>query len=287
MSDAAIRSRYAVTAGVRTHYSESGDDGPVMLALHGGGHGSSGSAGMGAAMTTLAPSFRVVAPDSVGGFGFTDPFAPSPFGLQSRVDHIAALADTLCLDRFTILGNSQGAWCAAKYAMMHPNRIERIVIIATNTIARAMHIPAPPTPAAKAFEAYDGSREAMRALLEVLVHNRERITDALIDERQAAATRPGAREAFADQAKGTKYLQNDPAMSVNFDMRTALPIVTKAIPTIMIWGENDVFAPPELGRQLAAILPDVQLHMVKGAGHQVQTDQPGAVTEIINAFCAA
>ena len=287
MTDTTIRSRYVMAGGVRTHYSESGNDGPVILALHGGGHGSSGSAGMGLAMANLAPSFRVIAPDSIGGFGFTDPFAMSPLGLQSRVDHIAAFADAMCLDHFIILGNSQGAWCAAKYAMTHPNRVERIVIIATNTIARAMHIPAPPTPAAKAFEAYDGSREAMREFLKVLVHNDDRITDALIDERQAAATRPGAREAFADQAKGTKYLQNDPAMSVNFDMRAALPIVTKAIPTIMIWGEDDIFAPPELGHQLAAVLPHVKLHLVKGAGHQVQTDQPDAVTTIIKAFCAA
>jgi pimeloyl-ACP methyl ester carboxylesterase len=287
VNDASIRSRYVMAGGVRTHYSESGNEGPVILALHGGGHGSSGSAGMGLAMAGLGRTFRVVAPDSIGGFGFTDPAVPSPYGLQSRVDHIASFADALCLDRFTILGNSQGAWCAAKYAILHPDRVDRIVIIATNTIARAMHLHAPPTPAAKAFEAYDGSREAMRALLKVLVHNGDRITDELIDERQAAATRPGAREAFADQAKGTKYLQNDPAMSVNFDMRATLPAVSAAIPTIMIWGADDIFAPPELGLQLAERLPAVTLHMVNGAGHQVQTDQPEAVTDIINAFCVA
>jgi pimeloyl-ACP methyl ester carboxylesterase len=281
-----IRSRFVLAGGVRTHYSESGDAEPVILALHGGGHGSSGRAGMGLAMTGLAPNFRVVAPDSIGGFGLTDTSVRSPYGLQSRLDHIADVADTLCLDRFTILGNSQGAWCAAKYAMQHPDRVERIVIIATNTIARAMGLKASPTPAAKAFEDYDGTREAMRALLKSFVHNSDRITDALIDERQAAALRPGAREAFADQAAGTKFLQNDPAMSVNFDMREHLPRVTNAIPTIMIWGEDDVFAPPELGRQLERLLPGAKLHWVPNAGHQVQTDQPDAVVKIITEFCA-
>ena len=32
-----VRSRYVMANGVKTHYSESGDDGPVLIALHGGG----------------------------------------------------------------------------------------------------------------------------------------------------------------------------------------------------------------------------------------------------------
>jgi len=36
-----IRSRYVMTNGVRTHYWETGDNGPVIVALHGGGAGSS------------------------------------------------------------------------------------------------------------------------------------------------------------------------------------------------------------------------------------------------------
>jgi pimeloyl-ACP methyl ester carboxylesterase len=75
-------------------------------------------------------------------------------------------------------------------------------------------------------------------------------------------------------------------MSVNFDMREHLPRVTNAIPTIMIWGEDDVFAPPELGRQLERLLPGAKLHWVPNAGHQVQTDQPDVVVKIITEFCA-
>src|SRR6185436_7916878 len=100
----------------KTHYSETGDNGPVLVALHGGGAGSSGLAGMGAAMQRMAGEFRVIAPDSIGGFGLTDPYAKTPYGLISRVQHLADFCDALCLDKFSILGNSQGAWCAAHYA---------------------------------------------------------------------------------------------------------------------------------------------------------------------------
>ena len=38
-----VRSRYVVANGVKTHYAETGDDGPILIALHGGGAGSSGA----------------------------------------------------------------------------------------------------------------------------------------------------------------------------------------------------------------------------------------------------
>lgn len=279
-----MRSRYVMAGSVKTHYTEAGDDGPVILALHGGGHGSSGAAGMGALMPFLEKRFRVLAPDSVGGYGDTDPYAPSPYGLQSRVDHLEDFVDALCLDRFTIMGNSQGAWVAAKYAMVHPDKIERIVLIATNTLGRAMGLKAEGTPGLKLLEGYDGTRNGMRALMEGLVYNKELITEDLIDMRQASASRPGAKEAFAAQNAGTRLLYNDPALSLNFDMRATLPVLTKAIPTIMIWGEDDIFASPAFGRQLAPLIPDVKYHWIPKAGHQVQTDQPKAVADLVLQF---
>ena len=96
--------------GVKTHYTESGGDGPLLIAMHGGGAGSSGAAGIGAFMLLLADTFRVTGLDSVGGFGQTNPAGSVKYSLQSRVDHLAAFADALCLDRFSLIGNSQGAW---------------------------------------------------------------------------------------------------------------------------------------------------------------------------------
>lgn len=276
-----VRSRFVMVNGVKTHYTESGGDGPVLVGLHGGGHGSSGAAGLGKLFELLADDFRVIGLDSVGGYGETDPYAPSPYGLQSRVDHLVAFADTLCLDRITIMGNSQGAWCAAKYALTRPDRVDKMILVSSGSISSAMGIKSQPSEGMKLLQSYDGTREAMKRLLEGLVYNHDKITDALIDRRQAAATRPGAMESFAAAGKQIKYLQNDPAMSLNYDMRHTLPALTKVIPTIFIWGENDIFAVPEVGRQVEKLLPDVKFHWIKNAGHQAQTDQPEIVADLI------
>jgi pimeloyl-ACP methyl ester carboxylesterase len=270
--------------GVKTHYTESGGNGPVLVALHGGGAGSSGLAGMGAAMERLADEFRVIAPDSIGGFGLTDPYAPTPYGLISRAQHIADFCDALCLERFSILGNSQGAWCAAYYAMMFPKRIEKMILVSSLTIGNAMGISQAPNAAMKALGGYDGTREAMKRLLEALIIDKSRITDALIDERQAAATRPGALESFQNLAKAIAATREDPILRHRTDMKEWLPILTRQVPTIFLWGDSDPFAIPETGRAIEKLLPDVKFHWVPGAGHQVQTDKPDESVKIMRAF---
>jgi len=105
-----VRSRFVLANGVRTHYSEAG-----VTARHRRDAWRRrwlvGSRGWAAARKTRG-DFRLIAPDSVGGFGLTDPFAPVPYGLMSRVpippiDRCAVFAQS------TLIGNSQGAGAAA------------------------------------------------------------------------------------------------------------------------------------------------------------------------------
>jgi pimeloyl-ACP methyl ester carboxylesterase len=279
-----LRSRFVTVHGCKTHYIESGNDGPVIVALHGGGAGASGEAGMAPMMHNLPPQFRVIALDSVGGFGRTDPRVPAPYGLLSRVDHLSAFVDTIGLDRFTLLGNSQGAWVVARYALNRPDRVERLVMIGTMTIAMAMGFPEEQTPGMKAFTSYDGSRESMRRMVEGLVYNTDIVTDELVELRYQSASRPGAMETFKAATQATKYLQNDPVMRKQFDMRDALPALTKAVPSLVIWGENDTFAPVTLGRKLQPLLPEARFHYIDHAGHQVQNDQPRSCAELVSEF---
>ena len=277
------RSCFVLVHGIKTHYTESGGNGPTILALHGGGHGSSGEAGLGRLLELLGDRYRVIGLDSIGGYGETD-LVPLRYGLQSRVDHAAAFADALCLDRFTIMGNSQGAWCAARYAMLHPDRVENVALLSSITIGTAMGLKAPRGEGHKLLRAYDGTRPAMVRLMQGLAARPEVITDALVDLRQKAATRPGAMEAFAASEESIAAVRNNPPLAANYDMRESLPALAKAIPTIFIWGESDIFAAPSLGHELEALVPHIKFHWIANAGHQVQTDQPEIVASIIDAL---
>ncbi|HEX2933544.1 MAG TPA: alpha/beta hydrolase [Candidatus Binatia bacterium] len=280
-----LRSRNVMTGRFRTHYTECGGNGPALVLCHGGGPGSSGEAGFGQLMPTLGSKFQVYALDSVGGFGETDPYYPASEGVQSRVDQLEAFMDALCIEKAVVGGNSQGAWVAAKYALEHPDRVERLVLIASNTISGAMGLESPVTEGMKAIRAYNGSEESMRAFLQTIVWNKNLITDELVKLRNDCANRPGAEAARKIFQEGQQKLTKDANLRLKFDMRYTLPKLT--IPAICIWGEDDGFAPVALGRQLETMLPNIKFHYVAKAGHQVQNDQPQQVGKLMMDFLAA
>jgi pimeloyl-ACP methyl ester carboxylesterase len=281
---ATIRSRFITVNGVKTHYSECGDDGPTIVATHGGGAGSSGFAGMGPIMKNLPSGFRFIALDSVGGFGLTDPTAASPWGVKGRVEHLDAFVEALGLEKFTMLGNSQGAWVAARYATLRPDRVNNLVLIGSATIAQAFGMHVEVTEAMVTMFKFDGTRESMRRLAEGLVFNPAVITDELISSRLDSANRPNAMETFARATQGTRELQADPILRTYFEMGAALVAFSAAKPTLFIWGNNDSFAVPELGRAVEKHLPSAHFEWVDEAGHQVQTDQPVITTNLIVKF---
>jgi len=168
--------------------------------------------------------------------------------------------------------------------MLYPKRIEKVVLVASLTIGNAMGISQAPNAAMKALGGYDGTRDAMKRLLEALIIDKSRITDKLIDERQAAATRPGALDSFKNLGKAIQATRDDPLLSHRVGMKESLPLLAKQIPTIFLWGAADPFAVPETGKGVEKLLPGVKFHWIEGAGHQVQTDKPDESVKIILDF---
>lgn len=282
-----LSTRFVMANGVKTCYLDVGDKSPTLVALHGGGGGSSGVAGMGKLALRLRDDLRFIALDGVGGFGHTDPAAPTPYGSQSRVDHLSDFADTMCLDAMHLIGNSQGAWVAARYAIQRPDRVKSMVLIGSGTLGQSLGIPFLPSAGLAALQRFDGSRESMRLMMNELVYDPSSISEELIDARLASSSRPGAAESMKRFAEGNRFLEKDPVMVGNLDMRSTLPAVTERIPTLVLWGENDSFAPPETARKMEKILPHARFEYIKNAGHQLQTDQPDIVADLVRKHIAS
>ncbi len=285
MSDSPLRSRYVMAGGVRTYYVETGHNGPAVVLCHGGAPGFSGETGFGKIMPVLASKFQVYGLDSVGGYGYTDPYFRATKGAESRVEHLGVFLDTLCLDPVYLAGNSQGAWVVARYALQHPDRVRKLFLIASGTIASAMGLDHMETEGVRALRAYDGTDRSMRALLETLLWNKSQITGALVDNYQRSATRPGAIEGRRAFLEGMQRFTQEPSLRTQFEMRDTLPRIK--IPAMFIWGEDDRFAPVALGRQLEKVLPNIPFTYIPQAGHLVQNDQPELVSRMMMQFFSA
>ncbi|QBI19540.1 alpha/beta hydrolase [Egibacter rhizosphaerae] len=57
-----------------------------------------------------------------------------------------------------------------------------------------------------------------------------------------------------------------------------------AIPTLVLWGEEDQWLPAEQGRELAARIPDARFRAIPDADHLVQFDAPAIVAVELTAF---
>jgi pimeloyl-ACP methyl ester carboxylesterase len=75
----------------------------------------------------FAQSYRVLRYD-MRGFGET-PHVP---GEYSEIDDLRALLDHLQLDRVTLIGCSKGGTLALDFTLLHPERVEALVIVGSN-----------------------------------------------------------------------------------------------------------------------------------------------------------
>ena len=117
--------------------------------------------------------------------------------------------------------------------------------------------------------------------------NKAGITDELIEGRFKLATQPGAMRSQKLQQNYRQRLQNDPNLRQQYSMLHRLPELT--IPTIMIWGKEDRFAPiDELGYPLRDMLPNLRaFHVFEHSGHQVQNDEVEKFNQVVVDFLLA
>jgi pimeloyl-ACP methyl ester carboxylesterase len=286
MAANSFQSLYVNANGVKTRFIVAGQGRPVVL-VHGGGPGSSGEYGWWRNIPVLAQHFQVFAPDRIG-FGLTDT-PEDELGDQVLARHLADFIDAVCLKDVYMIGNSMGAYGVARYALDFPDRVKKMVLVASGSIGAAMGLEHKPSEGMRAMRRFDSDppRENMRAVLEGLVSNKAGITDELIEGRFKLATQPGAMRSQKLQQNYRQRLQNDPNLRQQYSMLHRLPELT--IPTIMIWGKEDRFAPiDDLGYPLRDMLPNLRaFHVFEHSGHQVQNDEVEKFNQVVLDFLLA
>src|SRR5215211_7211899 len=130
LAGTSVRSR-AVELGAagRVHLLESGGGKPVVL-LHGTGN----PAGFLRPLLEELHGVHAIAPDRPG-VGLSDPVdLPRGRYRETAVAWLDRLLDTLELDTTTLLGHSGGGVWALWYALAHPDRVERLVLLGVPTL---------------------------------------------------------------------------------------------------------------------------------------------------------
>jgi 4,5:9,10-diseco-3-hydroxy-5,9,17-trioxoandrosta-1(10),2-diene-4-oate hydrolase len=252
--------------GFRLHYYEQGS-GDAVVMLHGGGPGASAWSNFGPNLPVFAKRFRTLMVDLPGYGGSDKPEITSQF-FTFAAAALARLLDEHGIERAHFVGNSLGGGTAVRFALDHPDRAGRLVLMSPGGLNLSVFSP-DPTEGVKriyGFTAPPGpSREKLAEFLRTLVHDQELITDELIDERYASAADPAAVKALTSM--GASFFRH-PEESMLW--REAHRLRQRVL---LVWGREDRVNPLDGALVALKVIPRAQLHVFGRCGHWAQLEK--------------
>lgn len=260
--------RVPVAGDVRLATWERGS-GPPLLLINGLG---ASARDWGPTAERLEERFRVLSFDNRGAGRSAAP--DEPMTLERLAEDAKAVLDAYGLDAADVVGYSMGGMVAQVLAAGRPDRIRRLVLMATHPGARAA-VPSRPGARAALVPPEDGAREeVVRGQLEAFAAPGFRQRDPEAFERMLRVRLANLAPAFAWQRQLEAVLESE---RVELVRRIAAP-------TLIVHGRDDPLIPFENGEMLRDLIPDARLVPVDGCGHMMNWERPDEVVEAIRAF---
>jgi pimeloyl-ACP methyl ester carboxylesterase len=244
---------------------------PLAVLLHGVGGGRQGFPDTAAALAGLG--LRVLAADQPG-YGLSA--AIDPYDLAGMADAVRRLVVWAAGDdgEALIVGHSMGGMVAQEVAARTPRHVRALVLAATSP----------------AFGSPDGAWQAefLRSRFAPLDAGlgmpglAARLVPAMAG-RGARPERLAEAERLMAGVPEATYRRALAAL-VRFDRREALARI--AVPTLVVTGEDDRTAAPEVARRMAARIAGAELAIVPATGHLLMLEQPEAFDPVLLDFVA-
>ncbi len=267
--------------GHRLSY-RTGGDGPLLVLIHGI---TNSSASWEPVLPLLERDFTIVAPDLLGHGDSAKPRGDYSLGAYSWLLRDLMLA--LGHERATVSGHSLGGGIAMQMAYQFPERVERLVLVASGGLGREV------TPVLRAV-ALPGAEYVLPLLAsDPLVSAGATVgrwigriglragTDiANMATGLASLHDVDARRAFVHTARGVIDVRGQ-----RVDATDKL-YLAEAIPTLILWGDRDPIIPVRHGIHAHELIPASRLHIFEGAGHYAHHDDPVGFAATLSDFCA-
>lgn len=215
--------------------------------------------------------WKRIAPD-LRGLGLSD--APDlGYSIATYADDLAALLDTLAIDRAVICGHSLGGYIAFELARRYRERVRALVLLGTR--------------------AEGDSAEARKGRDVSMALAKEQGAVAVAGQMLPKLFAPGALQSLPEVAARIRTtIENTPlsgilgalgAMRDRVDSTPLLPTLSET-PTLVVVGDQDQMTPPPLSRMIAEGIPGAVLSVIANAGHLPAVEQPIATTRVLAEF---
>lgn len=275
--------QFIQTNGIRLHAVTQGE-GPLMLMLHGfpefwysWRH----------QIPEFAQDHKVVAIDLRGYNDSDKPEGLAAYQLSELIQDVRGVIQSLGYERCVLVGHDWGGAIAWTFADAYPDMVERLIVLnlphpakfaaglrTPQQLLRSWYVfffqlPLLPEWALQAFD-----YQLIANMLQGTAIDKTAFSPADLQAYQQAAAKPGALTAMINYYRAN-ILQPE-LRSPQWDVLQ--------VPTLLIWGENDVALGKELTCGTDAYVRDLTLRYIPNCSHWVQQEQPQLVNQYMREF---
>ena len=281
-----FQGRFCDLGGQRAHYLDEGSGEPVVM-VHGNPTWSFYYRGL---VRALRDQRRVLVPDHIG-CGLSDKPDDSQYRytLDQRVEDFGAFLDALEPDRpLTLVAHDWGGMIAMAWAVRHPERVGRLVLMNT----AAFHLPDDmKMPSTLAFvrntklASFCVRRLNLFARGASWLATAKRLPKDVRDAYCAPYDTPEHRIATLRFVQDIPLKPGDPAYGTVSEVAAGLDRFHQT-PILLLWGEQDFVFKPEVLTIFEKTWPHAEVHRFPDAGHYVLEDAADEIPPLVADFLA-
>lgn len=239
-------------SGVRLQYAETGKpDGEPIIMLHGY---TDSWFSYSRVLPLLAPRYRAI---SISQRGHGDSGRPGSYTGDDFAADVNAFMQALGIERATVVGHSMGSFIAQKVAIRYPQRVKKLVLVGSGTVA--------------GNEVILGLRDFVQTLSDPVPYD-------FAYEFQASTAFVPLPQEFLETAVGESLKLPAQVWKDVLDgliaTQNAQRLDEIAAPTLIIWGDRDGIFPRAEQDALAAAIPNATLSVYPETGHAPHWERP-------------
>jgi haloalkane dehalogenase len=249
------------------------ESGPVALALH--GYPTSSYLWRSVLPAVAEAGYRAVAPDLPG---FGDSPADLPGTWERQVENVERFRRALALDRVALIVHDWGGLIGLRWACDHPGAAAALVITDSGFFPEGKW-----HGLAKTLQTEgEGEQVVENMTRELLGAGMKQVSpgmpDEAIDEFWKAYGDEERRRSQLDLYRSGDFSKLEPYRG---------KLAALEVPTLIVWGAKDEFAPVAGGYRFEKEIPGSRLVVLDDAGHFLMEDDPERVGSEIADFLAA
>jgi pimeloyl-ACP methyl ester carboxylesterase len=268
-------SQFLAIDGMLVHLRDQGrrdDPAPIVLL-----HGTSASLHTWEGWVAALQGKRRVISLDLPGFGLTGPFPDGDYRMSHYSAFLAKVLDQLQVKRAVVAGNSFGGQLAWQFALDHPQRVERLVLVdAAGYPRNATSIPIGFRLAQIPALAPLMTNLLPRSMIESSVRNvygdPSKVSDELIDRYYELTLRAGNRAAL-----GQRFNQSEAGPGHT-------RITELKMPTLILWGGRDQLIPPVNAEYFKRDIDGSRLVLFDDLGHVPQEEDAARTVAVLIDF---